>query len=595
MIGRVIEVSGGEVTLVLCGESLDEKGNKRGVPDSMKIVVTTENGPTPLLIGQPGSFVEVELPSGTMIGTVTSVRMVEAVPTSGESKYASEESGVPVLESRRLLTTVPVGRFHSDGSFERGSDILPTVNSEVYAVEPERIGSIYKSLSGRDFSVGSLSILPAQRAYVDLDVLLGRHAAVLGQTGGGKSWTVASVLQRIAKLPRSTVLLLDLHREYEAAFGEEAEYVSAGDIELPYWLMNFEELMGICIDRGEHTAPNQIAKFRDLVQKEKEATAAEEHLDLPKVTLDTPVYFGFDSIIKELKKLDVEMVSSASTGKPKQGDYFGNFTRMIMRLESKLNDRRYDLIFKPNTYTSSASMEQLFRTILGEGDPPKKIVVLDVSPIPFDVRTSVISLVLRLVFDFAYWHRRSQGKEYPVLVVCDEAHVYLNDNSDSSAASRLAAERIAKEGRKYGVGLMVVSQRPRELSSTILSQCNTFVCLRLTNPDDQSFVKNLLPDSVRGIVDMVASLRRGEAIILGESVIMPTRVRIDPPDPHPNSNDISFVRNWSCQEVSVPLAEVIDEWRRQGVERATQSQHKGWYAGESGTGASTAAVETCSG
>ena len=570
VIGRVIEVSSGEVTLVLEGESLDDMGNRRGVPDSMEIAVMTENGPVPLLVGQPGSFAGIGLPSGTMIGTVTSVRMVEAVPTSGDRRYAGEESGVPVLESRRLLTLVPVGRFRSDGSFERGSDILPTVNAEAYAVEPNRIASIYRSVSGTNFSVGSLSILPAQRAYVDLDVLLGRHAAVVGQTGAGKSWTIASVLQRIAKLPRSSVLLLDLHGEYEAVFGDDAAYVSAGDIELPYWLMNFEELVGICIDRGEHTAPNQIAKFRDLVQKEKEAAAAREHLRLPKVTLDTPVYFGLDSIIGELRKLDVEMVISASTGKPKQGDYFGNFSRMIMRLESRLNDRRYDLIFKPKTYTSSASMERLFRTLLGEGDPPKKIVVLDVSPVPFDVRTSVISLVLRLVFDFAYWHRRSQGKEYPVLVVCDEAHAYLNDNSDSSAASRLAAERIAKEGRKYGVGLMVVSQRPRELSSTLLSQCNTFVCLRLTNPDDQSFVKSLLPDSVRGIVDMVASLRRGEAVVLGESVIMPTRVTIDPPDPHPNSNDISFVRNWSCPGVQVAFADVIDEWRRQGVDRSSQ-------------------------
>ncbi|WP_175472077.1 ATP-binding protein [Paenibacillus naphthalenovorans] len=234
-----------------------------------------------------------------------------------------------------------------------------------------------------------------------------------------------------------------------------------------------------------------------------------------------------------------------------------------MRLQSRLNDRRYDLIFKPKMYSDSKSMSELFRKILGEGSPPKKLVVLDISPIPFDVRNSVISLILRLVFDFSYWHRRAKEIQYPIFVACDEAHIYLN-NDPSASAARLAAERIAKEGRKYGVGLMVISQRPKDLSSTILSQCNTFVCMRLTNPDDQSYVKNLLPDSIKGIVDMFASLRRGECIILGESVMMPTRVRIDKPNPTPNSNDVSFIKLWKEKD-EIDLDTVIDEWRRQGV------------------------------
>ena len=291
--------------------------------------------------------------------------------------------------------------------------------------------------------------------------------------------------------------------------------------------MNSEELIDMCVDRQESAAPNQIAKFKELLQSAKEEDEENKSLNIPKITIDTPVHFDIDGIIAAFEFLDTEMVDGSS--RPKQGPLFGQFTRLLMRLQSRLNDRRYDLIFRPKTYTTSASMEALFRKILGEEHDPKKVVVLDLSPVPFEVRTSAISLILRCLFDFSYWYKRKNGKCYPLAIFADEAHSYLNDADVSHGPSRLSAERIAKEGRKYGISLTVISQRPREVSSTILSQCNSFLCLRMSNPDDQAYVKGLLPDSVKGIIDIVSTLRRGECVLLGDAVMMPTRIKIRPP------------------------------------------------------------------
>lgn len=557
-IGRVFEVRGDQLTIAL--SDLDAEGST-GVSDSMSIDVQSDQGPQNLLIGQPGSFVSVALPAGKLLCLVTETRMREVNFTASELKASANEGELLLEQISRLLFVIPVGTINSKDEFERGADVLPTVNSPVFAVLPSTINKIYTSHAEGDFSIGRLSMLPDQDAKMNLDAFLSRHAAILGQTGGGKSWTVASILQKISNFPQSTVLLLDLHGEYAGAFGSDAEVISADDIEMPYWLMNAEELLGLMIDRGESSAPNQNAKFKELLQAAKDNHPENQKLGLEKITVDTPVYFDLDEIVSEFERLDTEQVAGAKG--LKNGPLFGQFTRLLMRLESKLNDRRYDLIFKPETYKTSASMDSLFRKLLGEEvSGKKKIVVLDLSPVPFDVRGSIISLTLRCIFDFAYWFSRVNGERYPISVIADEAHIYLSDSS-SDAAPRDSAERISKEGRKYGVSLTVVSQRPRELSSTILSQCGSFLCLRITNPDDQSYVRNLLPDSIRGITSLFSSLRRGEAILLGDSMMMPTRIKIDQPHPKPDSADASFVKSWSAQPQEIEISKVLQAWRNQ--------------------------------
>ena len=370
----------------------------------------------------------------------------------------------------------------------------------------------------------------------------------------------------MCEFPQATIVLFDLHGEYTGTFASSADVISASDLELPYWLMNSEELLGLMVDRSESAAPNQIAKFKELLQSAKERHPENAALNIKKITIDTPVFFDFDGILREFRRLDTEMVQGSKG--LKQGSLYGDFTRLLMRIDSRLNDRRYDLIFRPQTYNTSASMEDLFRRLLGEkvGDR-KKVVVVDLSPVPFDVRASVISLILRCLFDFAYWHSRVNSTRFPTAVFADEAHIYLRDGDPACDAAKHSAERIAKEGRKYGISLTVISQRPREVSATILSQCNSFLCLRISNPDDQSYVRNLLPDSVRGIASMFSTLRRGECILLGDSVMMPTRIKVDPPNPAPMSDDASFYKAWNEAPADVDFAAVLKAWRDQEVVR----------------------------
>ena len=533
-----------------------------GVPENMSISVIHNREKIPLLIGQPGTFISVSIPNGNLLSIVVDIQMKEGKISIAENKEAQELQQFPVNTPSRYVSIIPIGTIDTSGNFERGTDVLPTVNSDAFAVLPETINKVYESFAEGIFSIGKLSLLPGQDAKINLDSFLSRHAAILGQTGGGKSWTVASILQEISKFPKSTVVLLDLHGEYKNAFNEGIDYVDVSELEFPYWLMNSEEIVELMVDRAESAAPNQIAKFKELLQASKENHTENQSLGIPKITIDTPVYFDFGSIIQEFRRLDTEMVTGSS-GRLVKGPLNGQFTRLLMRIDSRLNDRRYDLIFNPKKYNTSASMEELFRKLLGEQDSPKKIIAFDLSSIPFDVRNSVISLMLRCLFDFSYWYRKVNGKSYPVSVFCDEAHIYLNDKDPSTTSSRLSAERIAKEGRKYGISLTVISQRPREVSSTILSQCNSFLCLRISNPEDQSYVKTLLPDSLRGIVSMFSSLRRGESILLGDSVIMPTRIKIRKPNPSPDSNDVSFYNEWNKEHKPIEVSAVLDAWRKQ--------------------------------
>ncbi len=560
-IGKVVEVRGDQLHISLI--DFDEE-ILSGVPEGMSVDVPSSSGPETILIGQPGSFVEVSLPAGTLLCLVTETRMKEATFSSADERSSAEADEFLIERAHRVLVSVPVGTLDATRVFSRGTNVLPTVNAPAFAVTGSTINNIYTSYAEGDFSLGKLSLLPAQEAKMNLDAFLGRHAAILGQTGGGKSWTVASILQKIASFPRSTVLLLDLHGEYTNAFGDEAEVIAADQTEMPYWLMNAEELLGLMVDRAESTAPNQNAKFKELLQDAKENNDENRALGLEKITIDTPVFFDLESIIDEFRRLDVETVTGTNN-RQKNGPLHGQFTRLLMRLESRLNDRRYDLIFKPKTYRTSASMNDLFRKILGEDEGSrKKIVVLDLSPVPFDVRGSIISLTLRCLFDFSYWYSRVHGGRFPIAVFADEAHIYLGNGPDDEAP-RKSAERIAKEGRKYGINLTVISQRPRELSSTILSQCGSFLCFRISNPDDQSYVRNLLPDSIRGITSMFSSLRRGEAILIGDAMMMPTRIAMDPPNPTPDSNDASFVKAWSEEPGVLNVPQVLHAWRNQKV------------------------------
>jgi hypothetical protein len=246
----------------------------------------------------------------------------------------------------------------------------------------------------------------------------------------------------------------------------------------------------------------------------------------------------------------------------RQGPKFGNFDRFLMRIESRLNDVRYDFLLKPTIRSNSASLSLLLRDFVGLGSKKVPVTVIDLSSVPFDVRPTVAAQIGRLAFEFNYWN--PQYREFPILLVCEEAHAYIPRAREGQFAGSLKSmERIAKEGRKYGVGLGVVSQRPHEVSETVLAQCGTFICLRITNPDDQSYVRGLVPESEGDLVSVLAGLGRGEALVLGEAVPLPTRLSFEKPDPAPNSDDVDFYDKWRTGPGDLDVDAIVKRWRSQ--------------------------------
>jgi DNA helicase HerA-like ATPase len=245
-----------------------------------------------------------------------------------------------------------------------------------------------------------------------------------------------------------------------------------------------------------------------------------------------------------------------------KGPLTGAFDNFLMRLDSKLNDVRYDFLLNPKERNNSDSLSTLLRDFVGLGEPKVAVTVIDLSSVPFDVRPTVAAQIGRLAFEFNYWN--PEYRDFPITLICEEAHAYIPRESASQfAGARKSMERIAKEGRKYGVGLAVVSQRPHEVSETVLSQCGTFICLRITNPDDQAYIRKLVPESEGDLVSVLAGLGRGEALILGEAVPLPTRLHFDKPIPPPNSDDIDFYATWRDGPEDLNVDAIVNRWRTQ--------------------------------
>jgi len=274
--------------------------------------------------------------------------------------------------------------------------------------------------------------------------------------------------------------------------------------------------------------------------------------------VDSPIYFSLDELLTRFKHANETTVDFGKT----KTALTGKFDQLLVKLQSRLNDTRYAFLLKPVKRTSSNSLAGLLRDFVGLGDPSAKVTVLDLSSIPFDLHSTVTAQIGRLAFEFNYWN--PECRDFPLFLVAEEAHSYIpRDRVGGHQGARRSFERIAKAGRKYAVGLCVVSQRPNELSETVLSQCSTFVCLRITNPDDQEYVRALVPDAARGILDALTSLAQGEAIATGEGVPMPVRFRVTRPNPPPNAQSIEYAGMWTKGPQDIDVENIVDCWRRQ--------------------------------
>ncbi|WOH80356.1 ATP-binding protein [Bradyrhizobium sp. BEA-2-5] len=508
-----------------------------------------------------------------------------------EAKVADLERAEEALPEVNLVRIALIGTLlDRDGVranvFRRTLETVPEIDARCFALEGERLtrfmGVISEVTAGTQrLSLGSYTLDLNAEAYVNGNRLFQRHALVVGSTGSGKSWTTARLLEQVAELKSANAIVFDMHGEYASMAGdgfvhlrvagpgdiEAGKALSDGVLHLPYWLMSYEALVSMFVDRTDQNAPNQaMVMSRAIVDAKTSFLTAEGHKDvLANFTIDSPVPFALDDVLAELDRLNTEMVPGARA--EKQGDFHGKLSRLIQRLQSKRTDRRLGFLF-PSTGVadSCAWLEQAVTLLLGSraakgGHGGVKVV--DFSEVPSDILPLIVGMVARMAFQVQQWS--AQGARHPVALFCDEAHLYIPQDASSGAAENAIAifERIAKEGRKYGVGLVVISQRPAEVNRTVVSQCNNLIAMRLTNGDDQTVVRRLLPDSLGSFGDLLPILDTGEALVVGDAILLPTRIRIAKPANEPLSGTIEFWDRWSDPSTAAALDKAVESWRRQ--------------------------------
>ncbi|MEE2039733.1 ATP-binding protein [Nocardiopsis sp. CT-R113] len=550
-----------------------------------------------------GSYVKIHDDSGsTLIAIVQSYRVKDDLHMGGEYGEATP---------RFIVETQPVGHM-DEGKFRRGGKKIAIPPQHIEIASAEVLSEIYASVEPeKRFSFGSLAQNNGVRAVLDGDKFFAKHIGVVGSTGSGKSCTVARILQSGSEsspdqkhrgvLNNSHIIIFDLHGEYASAF-PDASVISSSNLHLPCWMMNSEELEEMFIESNEHNSHNQVSQFRNAVISNKVKHAQDGSGS--KITYDSPSYFSMREVVNYLDNLNREVISKLpGEDLPKladdtlvsdrsqvyfskwhafvdasqkvdrrasNGPFFGEFSRFLMRINSKMSDRRLSFLLSPKKDDGGEYLTHDMASILGQfmgyGKKKSNVTILDLSGIPFEVLSVVVSLISRLVFNFSF-HFRKVGRlavrELPFLLVYEEAHNYVPQGSSAKYNSvKRAIERIAKEGRKYGVSLMIVSQRPSEISETVFSQCNNFVAMRLTNPIDQNYVKRLIPDSLSAITDSLPSLEQQEAIVIGDSVNLPTILKVDQVINRPDSQDINFHTEWKEDWLEVAMDDIVKRWQQ---------------------------------
>lgn len=483
-------------------------------------------------------------------------------------------SGEDVSSDRRyIIEANPLGII-KDGVFERGGDTIAIPPKKVEPARREEIQKIFEdSLSNeKKFCFSNLSTDKTISVPVDGDKFFDKHIAIVGSTGSGKSHSVAKILQNAvcAKegdyqgLNNSHIVIFDIHAEYHSAF-PEANFIDISDLTLPYWLLNSDELQELFIDT-ESNDHNQRNVFKEAVieSRKKHFEGSDEKKN--RIHFDSPLFFEIDEVLQFAKGKNEEMIPGKNG--EKMGPLNGKLSNFVSRLENKINDRRLDFLLGEKS--KKITFEDTLRQLIGYSENSSNITIIDLSGVPFEVLSITVSLISRILFEFGYYYKRlcavkgtdePYANDIPLLLVYEEAHKYVPNNGMAKyRASRESIERIAKEGRKYGVSLLLASQRPSEISETIFSQCNNFLALRLTNPADQNYVKRLLPDTLGNIVDKMPSLKAGEALLIGDAVVLPSIVQVQRCNPEPSSNDIPYLQLWKEEWHDLDVDKLREIW-----------------------------------
>lgn len=577
-------------------------------------------------VGQLGSYVTLPLDDQTLVGFVTGVGRQDVTAVDVEPERIMRVQLVGTIQNRR---------------FVRGVNEYPTLGDDVWVAVQKDFEVIFGSfdvlLAGSDhpqsFSLGRFAMNRDFAVKVLGKEFFSKHVAVLGNSGAGKSCTVAKIIQESILLPETQIILFDLHGEYAAAFvdahgrtDENVTYLSDRDLVLPYWFLRYDELEMLFVDRSSpETVSNQISFLKSALAEFKQPSARDLEV-VTESTLDTPIYYDLERLktyaenLNEARfVLNTEQLAFAKLAqrslKPQQqwelmrttrcsfnkGDpegetphalYHGKLTGLINQFDTRLNDRRYDFLLRPSQHachspyfrdviraTASAgelskAMITWIKLILGRTNPRSNLTIVDLSGIPYDVVDVTVAVITRMVFDFNFWC--PPDERHPAVLIFEEAHNYIprqgaRRQSDRPLFARRAVEKVAKEGRKYGVSAVVVSQRPSELSETVLSQCNNLVVMRMSNPDDQAYVTKVVGDAFSSLIGLLPVLRPGEGFVIGDSVLMPLRTLVDLPIRQPKSSDVDVFRHWAHGTPSVDAEEVLQRWWRQDRQALNRS------------------------
>ena len=525
-IGQVLEVAGSESKVVIELAALT--------------ALSGHEDPTLAAAGQIGSLIKIKLGRAWVLASIRTIRMdrdglaIAAVDYMGEG------------DEERLS-----GRLYN---FRRGITRYPSPGVEVHPTTTHDMRQIFAADARPHIEVGTVYPTRSIRGALYIDSMLGKHFALLGSTGTGKSTSAALILHRICEVaPDGHIVMIDPHGEYSAAFKSNGALFDASNLQLPYWLMNFAEHceVFVTVDGADGQCDRDILAKCLLAARSRNRLAE----SIGKITVDSPIPYMLSDLAAALQ---------AEMGKLDKATDTAPFARLKNKIDEVKADPRYAFMFSGMLVADTMAdfIGRIFR-LPSEGKP---ISIIDVSGIPSEITSVVVALLSRLVFDFAIWSKGEQRR--PILLVCEEAHRYIpNEREAANSVVGDILGRIAKEGRKYGVSLGLITQRPSDLAEGVLSQCGTILAMRLNNERDQNFVRAAMPEGARGFLDAIPALRNREMIMCGEGVSIPIRVSLDTLEEHkrPASEDPLFSELWNKtggEEESI--ARTIHRWRSQG-------------------------------
>ena len=530
-IGEVIEISGASSQVLLDSSRLD--------------ALLDSADPSISMAGQVGSQVKIRMGNRWLVASVRTQRMHQ------------REAGLIVCQidflgegDEERLT----GRIFG---FRRGVTRYPVPGTAIYAMSSADLKQVYAADARPHIEIGTVYPTADTRGALYVDALLGKHFALLGSTGTGKSTAAALILHRICDMmPDGHIVMIDPHGEYASAFAENGALFDVSNLAMPYWLMNFEEHCEVFLTSSgadRQTDAEILAKCLLAARTKNKAVQGAS-----RVTVDTPIPYMLSDLVANIQN-EMGKLDKATSSAP--------FLRIKGKIEEIKSDPRYGFMF--SGMLVGDNMIDFIARIFRMPSNGKPISIIDVSSVPSDITATVVAVLSRMVFDFAIWSRKD--KICPVLLVCEEAHRYIpSDRVAEHSAVRDILSRIAKEGRKYGVSLGLITQRPSDLSEGVLSQCGTIIAMRLNNDRDQAHVRSAMPEGARGFLDSIPALRNRECIICGEGVAIPIRVAFDDlaESRRPASADPLFSSLWNERGGEEEmLTRVVGRWRNQSNQR----------------------------